>query len=75
MKTLGISEFKTHCIRLLKEAHQSREPLLVTHRGKPLVRIEAAPGTLRQRKLGGLENQIEIREELVGLDFDEDWEL
>ena len=49
VKTLGISEFKTHCIRLLKDANRSREPFIVTRRGEPLVRIEPIPGAVPKR--------------------------
>ena len=40
MKTVIISEFKAKCIAILREAQRTREPVVVTRRGKPLARIE-----------------------------------
>ena len=75
MKTLGISEFKTHCIRLLRDAKRSREPFIVTRRGEPLVRIEPLPGPSDSRRLGGLRGVTVIHGDLVQTDFAEEWEL
>jgi len=75
MKTLGISEFKTHCIRLLKTTHDTREPLIVTRRGIPLVRIEPIAGPDAPRRLGALRDVTTIKGDLVYTDFAEDWEM
>ena len=39
MKTMLVSEFKAKCIAVLKEVQRSREPLVITLRGKPLVTV------------------------------------
>lgn len=75
MKTLGISEFKTHCIQVLKDAHRLREPLIVTRRGKALVRIEPIPGPAGTRRLGALRDDLVIHGDLVQTDFAEEWEI
>ena len=75
MKTLGISEFKTHCIRLLKDAKRLREPFIVTRRGEPLVRIEPLPGPTSPRRLGALRSTTVIHGDLVQTDFAEEWEV
>lgn len=75
MKTLGISEFKTHCIRLLRDAKRSKEPFIVTRRGEPLVRIEPIAGPTDSRRLGALRDQITIHGDLVHTDFANEWEL
>jgi len=75
MKTLGISEFKTHCIRVLKEAQRLREPLIVTRRGRALVRIEPIPGPGGSRRLGALRDDLVIHGDLVRTDFPEEWEI
>ena len=53
MKSMAISEFKAHALRVLDEVARSRESVLVTKRGKPLVRVvpldeqeESRPGKL-----------------------------
>ena len=48
-KTIPIGKFKNACLRLMDEVHRWGIPLVVTKRGKPLVRIvperEAASAT------------------------------
>lgn len=75
MKTMGISEFKTHCIRILKDVKRSREPFIVTRRGEPLVRIEPLPGPTDSRRLGALRSTTVIHGDLVQADFAKEWEL
>ena len=36
MKTMAISEFKTHCLQVLGRVARSKETVVVTKRGKPL---------------------------------------
>lgn len=50
-KTIPIGQFKNSCLRLMDEVHRRGIPLVVTKRGKPLVRIvpereEASPTSL-----------------------------
>lgn len=54
MKTLAVSEFKAHCLGLLKEVEKTGSPLAVTLRGQPLATIFPpqhdsgfAPGSVR----------------------------
>lgn len=42
MKTVGAGEFKARCLELMADVARSREVLLVTKRGKPLVELHAA---------------------------------
>ena len=43
MKTIGLFEAKTHFSALADEVAEKGQAILVTRRGKPLVRIEAVP--------------------------------
>jgi prevent-host-death family protein len=38
-KSVAATEFKTHCLALLEEVRQTRQPLLVTRHGKPVAEI------------------------------------
>lgn len=38
-KTVPATEFKAHCLTLLEEVRHTRQPLLVTRHGKPVVEI------------------------------------
>jgi prevent-host-death family protein len=42
MKTISASEFRTRCIAIMEEVNSTREPLLITKRGKPIARLVAA---------------------------------
>jgi prevent-host-death family protein len=75
MKTMVISEFKAKCIAVLKEAQRTHEPILVTRRGHPLARIEPVFDDPPPRRLGTLRGHIVIKGDIVGADFDGDWEV
>jgi prevent-host-death family protein len=54
MKTMGVSKFKTHALKVLNEVAKSQETIVITKRGKPLAQVipyrkparKAAPGKL-----------------------------
>ncbi|MDP6523870.1 MAG: type II toxin-antitoxin system Phd/YefM family antitoxin [Kiritimatiellia bacterium] len=53
MRIVGIFEAKTHLSELCEQVAVTREPVTVTKRGKPLVRIdpvESDPMTIRERR-------------------------
>lgn len=74
MKTVLISNFKTHCIQLLKDVNEHGEPLLITIRGKPIARVEPVGQSNAKRVLGALRGQIEITGDIVNTDLSDDWE-
>jgi len=41
MRTIAAGEFKAKCLAIMDEVQASGEPVLVTKRGKPVVRISA----------------------------------
>ncbi|HET9199729.1 MAG TPA: type II toxin-antitoxin system Phd/YefM family antitoxin [Dehalococcoidia bacterium] len=63
MKTVPAGEFKAKCLRLMEEVSQTGEPLLVTKRGKPLVKV--GPGDdAAERHRRNLEIEDRILKEL-----------
>ena len=54
MKTMAITDFKMHALQVLGEVAKTREPVVVTKRGKPLAEIipfaekTPSPGTLAE---------------------------
>ena len=53
MKTVGIFEAKTKLSQLCEEVAETHEPVLVTRRGTPFVRIdplEDSPATIKERR-------------------------
>ena len=75
MKTMLVSEFKARCIAVLKEVHRSREPLIVTLRGKPLVTIQPFAALPSGKQLGGLKGKMTIHADLVRTDSTDDWDM
>ncbi len=54
MKTMAISEFKTHALKLIDQVSQNHETIIVTKRGKPLARLlpyEETPDTIEPGRL------------------------
>jgi prevent-host-death family protein len=41
MKTMAISKFKAQALKVLNEVAQSKEPIVITKRGKPLAQVIA----------------------------------
>ena len=39
MKTMAISEFKAHALKVLNEVAKSQETIVITKRGKPLAQV------------------------------------
>jgi len=39
MKTIAAGVFKTNCLALMDEIQAKREPVIITKRGKPVVKI------------------------------------
>ena len=39
MKTMAISEFKAHALKVLTEVSKSQEAIIITRRGKPLAQV------------------------------------
>lgn len=51
-KTVPAGEFKAHCLALLDKVARTRQPLIVTKRGKPVAKVVPTEA-LRPRKLLG----------------------
>ena len=39
MKKIGAGEFKAHCLTLMEDVRSTREPLVITKRGKPVAKL------------------------------------
>ena len=44
MKTMAITDFKAHALQVLGEIAKTKEPVIVTKRGKPLAEVTAFTG-------------------------------
>jgi prevent-host-death family protein len=61
-KEISATQFKARCLRLLDEVAESGETLVVTKRGRPVVRVE--PSQPRQDLRGSVKLLVD-REEFV----------
>ena len=75
MKTMLVSDFKAKCIAVLKEVERSREPVVVTLRGRPMVRVEPFDGGVQGKRLGVLKGNMQIHRDLAHVDTTRDWEM
>ena len=59
MKTIPAGEFKTHCLTIMDKVRATRDPILITKRGRPvakLVPVDTSPDDF----IGRLQGVIKI---------------
>ena len=63
-KSIPAGEFKAKCLRILDEVHLSKEPIVVTKRGKPVARIVS----VQQKKspFGAMAGTVLMEDDIVG---------
>ncbi len=59
MKKIAAGQFKAHCLRVMEQVHATREPVLITKRGKPLAKLVPAE-KISDDFIGSLEGVIKI---------------
>jgi prevent-host-death family protein len=76
MERVLISDFKARCIELIKRVQTTRQPLIVTLRGRPLAKVVPyeEPGETGVR-LGSRIGQAVFKGDLVQFDFGAEWEM
>jgi prevent-host-death family protein len=71
-RTIGAAEFKANCLKLMDEVEQTRQSILVTKRGRPVVRL--VPAATEPPKLrGALAGWMTIRGDIVA-PLEDEWE-
>jgi prevent-host-death family protein len=59
MKTIAAGEFKARCLTLMEDVRSTREPLIITKRGKPVAKLVPAESPKRGF-IGSLKGVIRI---------------
>ncbi len=59
MKTMGVTEFKSKCLSVVSEVRATREPVIVTKRGKPVAKLVPV-GRRNDYVFGSLKGVVEI---------------
>ncbi len=75
MKTISVTEFKSHCLRLLEEARTTGESIQVVKRGKPMATVVPAPSEVQYRP-GMFKDSVRIVGDIMvdGTDLGIQWE-
>ena len=74
MKTMAAGEFKARCLQVMDEVRSTRNPVVITKRGKPVAKLVPAD-QLSEWVPGRLAGKIEILRDIVSPVVPwEDWE-
>ena len=74
MKAMGISEFKTHALKILDQIAKTQERVVITKRGKPLVQITPYHKADADPKPGKLADALVFEKDIVSPLGEEMWE-
>ena len=64
MKMMSASQFKARCLKVMDEVQTTREPVVITKKGKPVARLLAAEDKPRNI-FGCLKGEIKIAGDIV----------
>jgi prevent-host-death family protein len=65
MKTISVSRFKARCLKLMAEVREKGEPLLITKRGQPMVRVVPARDGTGKGWVGCMEGTARIVGDII----------
>lgn len=71
MRTLAITDFKAHALQVLSQVAKTREPVVVTKRGKPLA--EVIPFSPESQCAGKLSEALVFEKDIVAPLGDDLW--
>jgi prevent-host-death family protein len=74
VQTIGVSEFKSHALEIMSRVAESKEPVLITKRGEPLVQLTPATPANVESIPDRLAGSLSIHEDLVPPLGSEMWE-
>jgi prevent-host-death family protein len=59
MKKIAAGEFKARCLTLMEDVRSTREPLIITKRGKPVAKLVSADD-VKDDFIGRLEGEFRV---------------
>ena len=74
MKAVGISQFKTHVIKILEQVAETQENIVITKRGKPLAQIAPYHVPDTTLKPGKLAHTLVFEKDIVSPLGEEIWD-
>ena len=75
MKTMGISQFKTHALKILKQVSQQQEIIIITKRGKPLAQVIPYRETDKNPEPGRLSESLIFENDLISPLGEDLWDV
>ena len=77
MKQMAAGQFKAHCLAVMDDVAKTREPVVITKRGKPVAKLVPVDGSKAKKFIGRLEGVLlpakgDLTEPTVTL---EDWDM
>ena len=73
MKTMGISQFKSHALKILAQVAKSQEIITITKRGKPLAQIIPYRNSNTKHKPGKLADALVFEKDIISPFGEEMW--
>ena len=65
MKAIGVSEFKAHALKILRDVAETQEEVIVTKRGKPIAKISAYREADTKVKPGKLSHTLVFEKDII----------
>lgn len=75
MKTMAISEFKTHALKIIDQLSKNQETIIITKRGKPLAKILPYEVTPDSIKPGQLADMLVFEDDIITPLGEDMWEV
>ena len=75
MKTMGISQFKSHALKILDQVAKTQEIIVITKRGKPLAQITPYRTSDINPKPGRLSDTFVFEKDVVSPLGEEMWDV
>jgi prevent-host-death family protein len=76
MKEVAISEFKAKCLAILDEVQKTKQPILITRRGKPVAEVNPPKPAESRDWIGSMKGTSKILGDIISPASDpDDWEV
>jgi len=74
MQTMGISQFKSHALKILDQVAKTKEVIIITKRGKPLAKIIPYRDSISDHAPGKLADALVFENDIVSPLGEETWD-
>ena len=74
MQTMGISQFKSHALKILDQVAKTKEIIVITKRGKPLAQIIPYRNSISNQTPGKLADALVFENDIISPIGEEMWD-